>query len=235
MKLIYIHGAGSSSLAFYYQLQHFRNSKALDLPGHPTGRPCTSIDQYLEWVRGFTTARRYKNMVICGHSMGGAISMLYALRYPEEVKAIILVGTGARLRVHPDYLQLGRDAVNQPDQWLENHMGYFRGVAPDMAQSLKRRALEIGPSVELNDLLACDQFDVMDQIREIKLPTLVICGEEDTMTPVKYADYLVENIPGARKEVIPGATHFVQMQNYRRVNHCIEEFLADLKSRGSGD
>ena len=229
MKLVFIHGAGSSSLAFYYQLQHFRNSKALDLPGHPNGRPCPSIEQYLEWVRGFTTARRYKDMVICGHSMGGAISMLYALRYPEEVRGIILVGTGARLRVHPDYLQIGRDASEDKSQWLENQMSYYSGVAPDMIQSMKRRSLEVGPEVELNDLMACDDFDVMQEVQNINLPTLVICGSEDTMTPVKYADYLADKIPGAQKVIVPGGSHFVQMQQYKKVNASIEDFVTSLK------
>ena len=229
MKLVFIHGAGSSSLAFYYQLQHFRNSKALDLPGHPTGRPCSTIEQYLEWVRGFTTARRYKNMVICGHSMGGAISLLYALRYPEEVRGIILMGTGARLRVHPDYLNIGQETVEDNSRWLENQMAYYPGVAKDMLRSLRRRSIEIGPSVELNDLLACDQFDVMTELQNIDLPTLVISGEQDTMTPVKYANYLSENIPGAKKVIVPGASHFVQLQKYKQVNESIEEFVVSLR------
>ena len=229
MKLVFIHGAGSSSLAFYYQLQHFRNSKALDLPGHPTGRPCPTIEQYLEWVRGFTAARRYKDMVICGHSMGGAISLLYALRYPEEVRGVILLGTGARLRVHPDYLNMGREAEEDRTNWLDNQMSYYTGVASDMVQSLKRRSMEIGPSVELNDLLACDGFDVMAEVQNISLPTLVICGDEDTMTPVKYADYLADNIPGARKEIVSGASHFVQLQKYKQVNASIEDFVSYMK------
>ena len=229
MKLIYIHGAGSSSLAFYYQLQHFRNSKALDLPGHPVGKPCDSIDSYLEWVRGFTSARRYKNMVLCGHSMGGAITLLYALRYPEEIRGIILVGTGAKLRVHPDYLEMGREAAEDNSAWLERQMAYYPGVAPDMVQSLKRRTREVGPEVELNDLLACDRFDVMEEVQNINLPTLVICGAEDSMTPVKYSEYMSDRIPGARKAVIPGGSHFVQLQKYKEVNASIEEFLASLR------
>ena len=48
MKLVFLHGAGSSSLAYYYQLRHFRNSKAIDLPGHSTGEPCPDIEGYLE-------------------------------------------------------------------------------------------------------------------------------------------------------------------------------------------
>ena len=108
-------------------------------------------------------------------------------------------------------------------------MAYYPGVAPDMVQSLKRRSMEIGPSVELNDLMACDRFDVMNEIQNINLPTLVMCGEQDTMTPVKYADYLSENIPGARKVIVPGASHFVQLQKYKQVNAGIEEFVASLR------
>jgi pimeloyl-ACP methyl ester carboxylesterase len=69
--------------------------KPSTLPGHSTGKACHDIDSYLEWVRGFITARRYKDIVLCGHAMGGAITLLYALRYPEELKGIVLMGTGA--------------------------------------------------------------------------------------------------------------------------------------------
>ena len=84
MKLVFLHGAGGSSLSFYYQMRHFRNSKGIDLPGHPIGSPCDSIEGYMEWVRGFIASRRYKDVILCGHSMGGAIAQLYALTYPEE-------------------------------------------------------------------------------------------------------------------------------------------------------
>ena len=229
MKLVFLHGAGGSSLAFYYQLRHFRNSKAIDLPGHPGGKACTSIEGYLEWVRGFITARRYKDVVLCGHSMGGAITLLYALKYPEELRGIVLMGTGARLKVHPDYLQRCREPGEGNKGWLEWEMGYYQAVESDIRQVLERRATEIGPEVDLNDYLACDNFDVMDQVHKIKLPTQVLCGDLDTMTPVKYADYLAGKIQGARQQIIPGAHHYVQMEKYQQVNEQIEVFVASLK------
>jgi len=229
MKLVFLHGAGSSSLAYYYQLRHFRNSKAIDLPGHSTGKACNDIDSYLEWVRGFITARRYNDVVLCGHSMGGAISLLYALRYPEELKGLILLGTGARLKVHPQYLERCRKPGPDNSEWLEGHMEYFKGVAPDMHPVISQRAVEVGPEVELNDLLACDRFDVMDQLGKIDLPTQVLCGSEDVMTPVKYSDYLTKHMQNARETVIPGGTHFVQMEQYKKVNEEIESFMASLK------
>lgn len=229
MKLVFVHGAGSSSLSFYYQLRHFRTSKALDLPGHPVARPCTSIEGYVEWVRGFNAARRYKDVVLCGHSMGGAIGLLYALRHPEELRGLILVGTGARLRVQPKYLKQCEEPGEDRSRWLENQHEYYKAVEPDLYQALMRRANEIGPAVELNDLLCCDRFDVMDRVHQIQLPTLVLCGSEDIMTPVKYADFLAQRIPGASEEIIPQAGHFVQLEKYQQVNQRIEEFLNALR------
>lgn len=230
MKLVFLHGAGCSSLSFYYQLRHFRSAKAIDLPGHPDGKPCDTIDGYLEWARGFIRARRYKNVVLCGHSMGGAIAMRYALKYPEELRGLILLGTGARLRVHPYYLERCREPSGDNAPWLEQHLDYYRGVNDEVYPVLRQRAVEVGPEVELNDLMACDQFDMMDCVTEIKLPTRVICGSEDVMTPVKYSDYLTSNIEGASQSIISGGSHFVHMEKFQQVNEEIEDFLATFKS-----
>ena len=92
-----------------------------------------------------------------------------------------------------------------------------------------QRAQEIGPQVELNDLLACDSFDAMSKVETIGLPTLILCGDRDEMTPIKYADYLSEKIHDSKKYVIDGAQHFAQLQNYRQVNARIEEFVNSIK------
>ena len=156
MKLVFLHGAGNSGLSFYYQLRHFRNSKAIELPGHPTGKACTTIDGYLEWVRGFNAARRYKDVVLCGHSMGGAIALLYALRYPGELKGLILIGTGARIRGHPDYLQRAQEPGEGNANWLERKKEQFKGVDADIYQMLVRRASELGPEVAVEVALLKD-------------------------------------------------------------------------------
>ncbi|MBM3942174.1 MAG: alpha/beta hydrolase [SAR202 cluster bacterium] len=229
MKLVFVHGAGDSSLSFYYQLRHFRNSKAIDLPGHPNSKPCTSIDAYVEWVRGFNTARRYKDVVLCGHSMGGAIALQYALRYPNELKALILMSTGARLRVRPDLIKQCQNGGANAGVWLEARESQYEGIAPDIHQVLMQRAKEIGPAVACNDLNACNHFDVMEQVKEISLPTMVLCGSADDTTPVKYSDYLAQQIKGSRERVIPEGRHYVQLEKYQQVNEAIEEFLAELK------
>ena len=229
MKLVFIHGAGNSSLSFYYQLRHFRNSKAIDLPGHPDGIPCNSIEGYLEWVRGFVKARRYKDVVICGHSMGGAIAQLYALKYPDELKGLILMGTGARLKVGQEHFEKAQDISDPVSMWVDSQKGYFKGVEPDLYQLLVQRAAQIGPDVGLNDLLCCDRFDVMSEVSKINLPTEIIAGSIDELTPVKFADYLATNISNSQEHVIQGGDHFLQLQFHQQVNATIDQFLARIK------
>ena len=98
-----------------------------------------------------------------------------------------------------------------------------------MHQMLMRKAAEVGPAAQHNDLTCCDKFDVMDRVHQIGLPTQVVCGSEDVMTPVKYSDYLASKIKGARKTILKGATHFVHMERPQEVNSTIDSFLTTLR------
>jgi pimeloyl-ACP methyl ester carboxylesterase len=91
----------------------------------------------------------------------------------------------------------------------------------------------IGPAVMLNDFLCCDKFDIMDRVQQIKLPTLIICGESDAMTPVKYANYLGAKIADSKVVIIPQASHLVFAQKPRVVNKAIEDFLKEISSQSS--
>jgi len=229
MKLVFLHGAGNSSLSFYYQLRHFRNSKAIDLPGHPDGVPCDSIEGYVEWVRGFVKARRYKDVVLCGHSMGGAIAQMYALRYPEEIKGLILIGTGAKLKVDPDYIDELLKSDDSMNEWVDSQKGFFSGVEPDLYQLLVQRAAQIGPDVGLNDLLCCDNFNMLSEISRVNLPTEIIAGSMDKLTPVWFSNYLATNILNSEEYVVQGGDHFLQLHHHKEVNDRIEKFVQRLK------
>ena len=228
-KLVFVHGSGAMKEVWHYQTKYFSDSHALTLPGHGQGKPCPSVAACVEWVRGYLAGKGYRDVVLAGHSLGGAIVLLYALEYPEELKAIIPVATGARLRVHPMYVQELEEAVKgNLVPWQKRMEERYALVEPRLRDDLLRRHWKIGPAAQLNDLLSCDKFDVMPRLGEIKLPTLVLVGTEDTMTPVKYADYLARSIPGAREVVIPGTTHHLFLEKPKEFNQAVEGFLAGL-------
>jgi pimeloyl-ACP methyl ester carboxylesterase len=101
-------------------------------------------------------------------------------------------------------------------------------IDPKLAEIINRRKKENGPRVMLNDFRACDKFDIMERLGEIRVPLLAVCGTEDVMTPPKYSQYLAKNMKNARAVVIPGGTHFVFAEKPKEVNRAIEDFLREL-------
>jgi pimeloyl-ACP methyl ester carboxylesterase len=229
MKLLFIPGSGCGKKAWVYQTEYFSASEAIALPGHPEGRPRSSIDGYVEWLRGYIHQQQYQqDVILVGHSMGGAVVQLYGLKYGAEVKALVLIGTGARLRVLPALLKAAEAMVTDEAVWIKYLEEHHRSTAPEIRRVIIEERMQIGPAVMLNDLLACDKFDIMDRVHNIKLPTLIICGSEDEMTPVKYAHYLADKIEAAGEVIVNGAGHWVPTEKPKEVNQAIESFLAGL-------
>lgn len=228
MKLLFIPGSGGGREEWLYQTEYFPDSEAVAFPGHPEGRPCSSIEEYVEWLRGYIQRQRYQDVVLAGHSMGGAIAQLYGLKYGEEIRALVLVGTGARLRVLPALLTMFQEMITDGAAWRKYVEGIYHCVAPEVRQVMVAARMKIGAAVTVNDLLCCDKFDIMDKVDAIKLPTLLICGSEDEMTPVKYTRYLADKIEGATQLVIEGTSHWVYTEKPQEVNQAIERFLGGL-------
>ena len=90
--------------------------------------------------------------------------------------------------------------------------------------------MENGPAVTLNDLRACDEFDIMERLGEIRAPALAICGTDDIMTPPKYSQFLVDKLPDARAVIVPAGTHMVFAEKPEAVNAAIGEFLQGLQN-----
>jgi pimeloyl-ACP methyl ester carboxylesterase len=94
-----------------------------------------------------------------------------------------------------------------------------------MVKLAAKRMSETRPSVLYGDLLACDSFDVMEGAASIRLPTLVICGADDRMTPLRYSQFLAGVIPNARLEVVPQAGHMVMLEQPQAVAAALAAFL----------
>ena len=84
MQLIFIHGSGGCKESWQFQTQYFDKSEAINLPGHPDGDLCPTIEGYTNWVRQYIQSKNYREVVLVGHSLGGGIALQYALDYPEE-------------------------------------------------------------------------------------------------------------------------------------------------------
>jgi pimeloyl-ACP methyl ester carboxylesterase len=230
--IVFIHGAGGSHQIWLNQLRVLGRRWrviALDLPGHgdSNGSGAEQIEVYRDLVKEFVAQFGLGRIVLVGHSMGGAITQGFALAYPDQLVAIGLVGTGARLRVHPKILaglrHEPRDAVECITKWARAPGTPAEVVGQD-AEAMLRTPV---PVIE-RDFRACDGFDLMETVEEIAVPALVICGADDLMTPPKYARYLHQKIKGSQLALISGAGHMVMLEKPDEVNRAIEVFLEQL-------
>ncbi|MFH1035280.1 MAG: alpha/beta hydrolase [Pseudomonadota bacterium] len=227
--LLCVHGSGGRGDEFSLLLEALgeaANSAALDLPGHGAtpGPGRQSVADYAAWVADFLAAGPVRPWLL-GHSLGGAIALTVALERPELLGGLVLWGTGARLKVLPAILE-GLAQHFLPTVELLVDLAYAPATDPAI-KDLGRRAMAASePQVLWGDYFSCDHFDVMAGLGSITLPTLVVCGQEDRLTPPKYSQFLAGRIPGARLAVIPRAGHMLHQEEPLAAAQALAGFLA---------
>lgn len=242
-NLILVHGAGGDHTHWSAELRRLSglNVYALDLPGHgrSAGRGRTSVDDYADAVDLFVRGLGLEQASVAGHSMGGAIAQTLALRQPSWLVSVVLVGTGARLRVHPLILE-GLNRISSSETVSSSQTNFEATVdtvcrwafgpttSDQMLRKGRQQLLHMDPAVIHGDYAACDNFDVMDQVRDITLPTLVISGSADRMTPPNYGQYLHDQIPGADWVEIKDGGHMMAVEKPVEVARAVASFLEAL-------
>jgi pimeloyl-ACP methyl ester carboxylesterase len=242
IPIVLVHGAGAIGQVWQHQLLAFPRAVAPNLPGHPTGAALSTVPDLARWLLAFLDeypesrgaggpaadpAGVARGWVLGGYSMGGAVAIEAALAAPDRFRGLILIATGARLRVRLEFFDLlaadHEAAVEELLRW------WFTPEAPPRVVDRARSALRaVSPAVIHDDFWASHHFDAMDRVRGIALPTLILCGEGDRMTPVKYSEYLHAQIAASQLVVLPGAGHMVVLEQPRAVNEAIAAFLRGL-------
>lgn len=227
IPLVLVHGAGAVGQIWQNQLLAFPHAVAPDLPGHPSGVSLSTVPDMAAWVLDFLTVRRLPPCVLGGYSVGGAVVLEAALSAPERLRGLVLIATGARLRVRQEFFDLlagdYEAAVEEVLRWW-----FSPGASPRVVERARMALRMVSPAAVHDDLWAANRFDAMDRVGGITLPTLVLCGEEDRLTPVRYAEYLHGRIAGSQLVVIPHAGHMVVLEQPRATNEAIAAFLGGL-------
>ena len=232
--VVLIHGAGGNHLYWPSQIRRMPGLRvfALDLPGHGKSGGCgeQSIAAYassiLEWLQAIDIHQAF----FVGSSMGSAITLHLALENPEHVAGISLIGSGARLAVNPILLQETSQATTYHTAIDKLVHWYFSPETPEeLVELCARRMIDIRYSVLNGDLVACDAFDVTERLGEIRQPTLVICGEDDKMTPPRLSQFLARSIPGAELEIIEHGGHMVMIEHPELVASHLGRFVQGIQ------
>jgi pimeloyl-ACP methyl ester carboxylesterase len=209
--LLLVHGAGGTHLHWPEALRRLpgRRVIAVDLPGHGASPPPgeRAILAYARRLVDLLDDLGIDRAAVGGHSMGGAIAVTLALEAPDRIEGLLLVGTGARLRVVPAIVLASAD----PDRSREvaNAFSFGAGASPELLRAFAEGMAAVAHGVVHGDFTACDAFDVMERLGAIRAPARIVVGAEDRLTPPKYSIFLRANLPGNGLLVVPGAGHMV--------------------------
>lgn len=228
---MFIHGAMGTHDQWGNQMNFFSKTYhvvTVDLPGHgQSGSPQgeISINYYATMISDLIARLDLEKPVVCGHSMGGAIGLQLALDRPTQLGALVLVGTGAKLGVHPDILTAFRTNCREAIEQFLGPWAFSKKTDQDLIKAVIQQLIGIKPPIAVSDWEACDAFDCRDRLEGLQLPTRIIVGGEDKLTPIWYSEYLLKQIQGSTMVKIPEAGHYVMLEKPGEFNKAMLSFL----------
>jgi pimeloyl-ACP methyl ester carboxylesterase len=228
--LVLIHGAGGSRLHWPPALRRLAGHRtlAVDLPGHGESQAdgTDSLGGYAQRLADWRRGLGINPAVLVGHSMGSFIALTSAFAEPSTLAGLVLVGGAARLRVNPllladaDRRTAFGSVVDRILEW-----SFAADADPRLVELARARLEEAGPDQLAADLHACDGFDVTERLAEIRLPTLIVVGRSDRMTPVRLCEEMQAGIADSRLEVIEGAGHMVMLERAQAFEAALRSWL----------
>lgn len=151
-------------MTWHLQTVHFKDAVAANLPGHSQGAGCSTIEDYVTYIEKLVEKKTIDSPILVGHSMGGAIAMTYALR-SSDLKGLVLVGTGARLKVDPRFMSKIRESYEEACKLIAA-WSVSPACDPVIVDRISAEMLKVKAEVTYGDFAACNKFDRMNEVEE---------------------------------------------------------------------
>jgi 3-oxoadipate enol-lactonase len=230
--VLYVHGSGGTHEIWVHQYGRRENNRpavALDLSGHGesddinTEPGYETLDAYADDV--LAVANEVDAGVFVGNSLGGAVLLHLAIERGIQPDALVLCGTGAKLSVTEELIDLLADDFDSVIEFLHGSDVLFHDASDEAIAASKAGMRECGLRVTRRDLLSCNTFDVRDRLDQIQVPSLAITGEHDGLTPVFFHEFLSDNIPTCTQVTIEDAAHLSMLEQEEQWNDAVDSFL----------
>jgi pimeloyl-ACP methyl ester carboxylesterase len=230
--LLLSHGFGATSAMFAPNvpaLATHRDVITWDLRGHggsdsPADPECYSASQALDDMQAILDTLGDRRAVLGGHSLGGYLSLSFALARPDRVAGLVLIGTGPGFRKDDAREAWNRRAHTTAERLAQQGLPALGGSSELHGDA---HADVQGLVLAAQGTLTQRDAHVIDGLPGIRVPALVIVGANDKNF-LAAADYMAARIPAARKVVIPDAGHAPNVDQPEQVNAEVTAFLAGL-------
>ena len=242
LPIVFLHGVGSDKSVWRPQLDHFgrrRRAVAFDYPGYGDSDPApsgTTRDDYASAVISAMHGLGIDRAHICGLSLGGVIAIAMHHADSKRCTSLVLADTFA---VHPQGRAIYDRSIAASDDlraMAEARVDILLAQPADPAvrSEVVETMARIDPAAYRIGAEAVWLADQADRARGIDVPTLVICGAEDSVTPPDLSGELNAMIPGSMLEIIAGAGHISNLERPEAFNSLVEEFLGRAEAQAQG-
>jgi pimeloyl-ACP methyl ester carboxylesterase len=208
----------------------------------PPGSGPLTMDQIADDAAALLDLLGHEKALVGGSSMGGYASLAFARRHGARLAGLILVGTragadseeGRKRRSHLASRALEDGARPVVEAFLPGLVGETsHKERPDLVASVDQAIMRTAPRGLANALLGMGaREDSTPSLKEISVPTLVVCGLEDTLTPPAESEALQRGIRGSRLELIERAGHLPGLENPGAFNAVVRAFLGTVFPEG---
>jgi 3-oxoadipate enol-lactonase len=234
--IVFLHGVGSDKSVWHPQLEHFgrtRRAIAFDYPGYGDSDPApegTTRDDYASAVISAMHELGVDRAHICGLSLGGVVAVAMSHHAAERCASLILADTFAAhpngLAIYERSLEGSRDLPAMAEARVDVLLA--QPIDPQIRREVAETMSRIDPAAYRIGAKAVWLADERDHAQEIKVPTLVLVGDHDLITPVDLSSELVDLIPDARMQVIAGAGHLSNLEKPDAFNAIVDQFIDNL-------
>lgn len=256
--LLFVHGLANYGPVWYQNMLALSKQFtciAIDLPGNghsSRGDYPYTMFFYAECIARFIDELKLENVTLVGHSMGGHISIVAALRYPNMFDKLILVApsgfehfTETERLVFKQLLSFGKILVSDKlslktalqssfyhsnNSWVNEHLTQLYQLMDDFNNAQWQKMVEA-------NIYAMIEEQVSMFLPSIQLPTLVFFGKQDALIPIRaihlfssteeLAKRAAEKIPNCKLVLFDNCGHLVQVEKMQQFNTSVSQFLAD--------
>ena len=237
VPIVFLHGVGSDKSVWRPQVAHFGQSRraiAFDYPGYGESAPLSADGDFPAAILAAMDSLGVERAHVCGLSLGGVVAIAMHARSHTRCASLILADSFAR---HPDGAAICRRSIDASRTMSMRDLAEARVdllLGSGAMVSLRAEVVETMAAIDAEAYrLGAEAVWLADQraeVRAIRVPTLVLCGTEDRITPPALSEQLTALIPNARLELIDAAGHLANAEQPAAFNAAVDRFLAEVET-----
>jgi pimeloyl-ACP methyl ester carboxylesterase len=231
-QLVLLHGLMGTLSNFGGILDHFgkdMNVVVPILPLYTLPLKKLNLDGLVDYIISFLEFKGYSKIHVLGNSLGGHLCQILALRRPDLVKSMILTGSsglfenamGSTFPKRGDYEFIRK----------KTEMVFYdpSNATKELVDDLYETVNDLGKCIRIvKTAKSAVRHNLEDKIKDIKTPTLLVWGKEDTVTPAWVGEKFHELLPNSRLELVEKCGHAPMMEKPEEFNIILEDFLKNL-------